>query len=83
MTIGGTEYTIGKSKSTDDYIKKAAVTGNAAPDAVGDSVTSSGVKTTIVDKVSLADATNTAAGKLGKLANTDGTWAVGDTLETP
>ena len=81
VTIGGTEYTIGKSKSTDDYIKKAAVTGAAAPNAVGDSVTSSGVKTTIVAKVSLADATDTsAAGKLGKLANTDGTWKVGDTI---
>ena len=80
VTIGGTEYTIGKSKSTDDYIKKAAVTGTAAPNAVGDSVTSSGVKTTIVDKVSLADATDTATGKLGEAANTDGKWVAGDTI---
>ena len=80
VTIGGTEYTIGKSKSTDDYIKKDAVTGNAAPNAVGDSVTSSGVKTTIVAKVSLADATDIGADKLGKLANTDNKWAVGDTI---
>ena len=80
VTIGGTEYTIGKSKSTDDYIKKADVTAAAAPNAVGDSVTSNGVKTTIVAKVSLADATDVNTGKLGALANTDSKWEEGDTI---
>ena len=80
VTIGGTEYTIGKSKSTDDYIKKADVANAAAPNAVGDSVTSSGVKTTIVDKVSLADATDTNTGKLGAAANTADKWEEGDTI---
>ena len=66
VTIAGKEYTIGKSADSADYAKKGdpAVT----PAAVGDSVTSNGVTTSIVAKVTTADAT--AA-----------TWAAGDKIK--
>ena len=65
VKIAGKEYTIGKSADSADYVKK----GDAAakPTAVGDSVTSNGTTTSIVDKMTT---TNAAAA----------TWANGDTF---
>ena len=82
VKIAGKEYTIGKSADSADYAKK----GDAAvkPIAAGDSVTSGGVTTTIVSKVTTTEA--------GKAANwgTNGdtfkdaegnTWTVGATTD--
>ena len=67
VKIAGKEYTIGKSADSADYAKK----GDAAvkPVAAGDSVTSGGVTTTIVSKVTTAEA--------GKAAN----WGNNDTFK--
>lgn len=69
VTIAGTEYTIGKSKEADDYVKKADTAAGQAhtPDAAGDSVTSGGNTTSIVAKVTTADAVGAA-------------WAANDTF---
>lgn len=69
VTIAGTEYTIGKSKESADYVKKSdtATGGSHVPDAAGDSVTSNGSTTSIVAKVTTADATGA-------------TWAANDTF---
>ncbi len=69
VTIAGTEYTIGKSKEADDYVKKADTAAGQAhtPDAAGDSVTSGGNTTSIVAKVTTADAVGA-------------TWAANDTF---
>ncbi len=64
VKIGGKDYKIGESAASADYAKKGSVT----PTAVGDSVTSNGTKTTIVDKVT----TTTANGA---------TWAANDTFK--
>ena len=68
VTIAGKEYTIGKSADSADYVKKADTATTFKPAAVGDSVTSNGVTTSIVAKVTTADAT--AA-----------TWAAGDKIK--
>ena len=65
VTIAGKEYTIGKSADSADYIKKADVTGASAPTAVGDSVTSNGITTSIVNK------TTVAAGNAGTWQDND------------
>ena len=65
VNIGGKEYTIGKSADSADYIKKADVTGASAPTAVGDSVTSNGITTSIVNK------TTVAAGNAGTWQDND------------
>ena len=57
VSIGGTEYTIGKSADVADYAKAGALTGSHAPKNTGDSVTHNGVTTTIVDKMTTAKAT--------------------------
>ncbi len=67
VTIAGKEYTIGKSADVADYVKKGSITGTKAPAKTGDSVTHNGVTTTIVDKITTADAQGT-------------TWAAGDTF---
>ena len=58
VSIAGKDYTIGKSKDPADYTDlttaKASATG---PKAVGDSVTSNGVTTSIVNQMTVADAT--------------------------
>ena len=78
VSIAGKEYKIGKSADFADYAKKgeAAVT----PAKAGDSVTSNGVTTTIVAKVTTADATDTTATKLGALLNADASWKAGDKI---
>ncbi|MBS5666021.1 MAG: flagellar hook protein [Roseburia sp.] len=67
VTIAGKEYTIGKSADVADYVKKGSITGTKAPAKTGDSVTHNGVTTTIVDKITTADAQGA-------------TWAAGDTF---
>ena len=67
VTIAGKEYTIGKSADVADYVKKGSITGTKAPAKTGDSVTHNGVTTTIVDKITIADAQGA-------------TWAAGDTF---
>ena len=57
VSIGGTEYTIGKSADVADYAKEGTLTGSHAPKNTGDSVTHNGVTTTIVDKMTTAKAT--------------------------
>ncbi len=68
VKIAGKEYTIGNSADSADYAKK----GDAAvkPVNADDSVTSGNTTTTIVAKVTTADATATTAG-----------WANGDTFK--
>ena len=70
VTIAGKEYTIGKSADSADYVKKAdtATSGAFSPAAVGDSVTSNGVTTSIVNKVTTTDAGGA-------------TWAANDTFK--
>ena len=70
ITIGGTEYTIGETKSKDNYALTADA-GNLVLKA-GDSITSGGVKKTLTDDV--AAVTNT------KFGVTD--FAAGDTITT-
>ena len=60
VSIGGTEYTIGKSADVADYSKEGALTGSHAPQNTGDSVTHNGVTTTIVDKITTTEATKAA-----------------------
>ena len=67
VTIAGKEYTIGKSADVADYVKKGSITGTKAPAKTGDSVTHNGVTTTIVDKITTADAQGA-------------TWDAGDTF---
>ena len=67
VSIGGTEYTIGKSADVADYSKEGTLTGSHAPKNTGDSVTHNGVTKTIVDKM-------TTAGAAGA------TWAAGDSF---
>ena len=65
VSIGGTEYTIGKSADVADYSKKGTLTGSHAPQNTGDSVTHNGVTTTIVDKIKTTEAVKTANWKAG------------------
>ena len=80
VTIAGKEYTIGKSKDTADYIDKATVTAKTAgsvPKAVGDSITSNGVTTSIVSDITatVADAATWADGDV--IVDKDGTeWTM-------
>ena len=67
ISIAGKEYKIGKSADSADYQKVADAKTAIGNGHVGDTVTSNGVTTTIVAKVTTADAT--AA-----------TWANGDTF---
>ena len=67
IKIGGTEYTIGKSAKAEDYTSLASAQASLASAKTGDSVTSNGVTTSIVDKTTAASA---------KAA----TWANGDTF---
>ena len=70
ITIGGTEYTIGETKSKDNYALAAAA-GDLVLKA-GDSITSGGVKKTLTDDV--------AAVTAAKFGGTD--FAAGDTITT-
>ena len=70
ITIGGTEYTIGETKSKDNYALTAAA-GDLVLKA-GDSITSGGVKKTLTDDV--AAVTNAKFG--------DTAFAAGDTITT-
>ena len=77
VSIAGKDYTIGKSKDTADYIKKAGVTGAAAPDAVGDSITSNGVTTSIVSDITAAKADAAAWADGDIIVDKDGiTWTM-------
>ena len=77
VTIGGTEYTIGKSADTADYVKAGAITGKKAPANTGDSVTHNGVTTTIVDKIETADAAGATWAAGDKFTDADGKeWTV-------
>ena len=79
VTIAGKEYTIGTSAKSSDYAKK----GEAAvkPVAAGDSVTSGNTTTSIVKKITTADATDTGTGKIGAAAtDAAGKWVAGDTI---
>ena len=58
ISIAGKEYKIGKSADSADYAKKGAAA--VKPVGVCDTVTSNGVTTTIVAKVTTADAGKTA-----------------------
>ena len=68
ISIAGKEYKIGKSADSADYQKVADAKTAIDAGHVGDTVTSNGVTTTIVAKVTTADA--------GKTAN----WQAGDTF---
>ena len=70
ITIGGTEYTIGETKSKDNYALTADA-GNLVLKA-GDSITSGGVKKTLTDDVAVV--TNAKFG--------DTAFAAGDTITT-
>ena len=76
VSIAGKEYKIGKSADSADYAKKGATA--VTPANVGDSVTSNGVTTTIVGKITTAEATGATFGA----AAIDATpkWANNDTL---
>ena len=82
VKIAGKEYTIGKSADSADYAKK----GEAAvkPIAAGDSVTSGGVTTTIVSKVTTTDATAATWAENDTFKDADGkVWTVvADTAKT-
>ena len=79
VKIAGKEYTIGTSAKSSDYAKKG--TAAVKPVAAGDSVTSGNTTTSIVKKITTADATDKTTGKFGALANdAAGKWAVGDTI---
>ena len=67
VSIGGTEYTIGKSADVADYSKAGTLTGSHAPKNTGDSMTHNGVTKTIVDKMTTAKATTA-------------TWTAGDSF---
>ena len=66
VSIAGKEYKIGKSADSADYAKKGAAA--VKPVAVGDSVTSNGVTTSIVDKITTTGASGAA------------NWTTGDTF---
>ena len=78
VSIAGKEYKIGKSADSADYAKKGATAVN--PVGVGDTVTSNGVTTTIVAKITTADATDTTAGKWGAKLNTAANWKDNDKI---
>ena len=80
VSIAGKDYTIGKSKDPADYTDlttaKASATG---PKAVGDSVTSNGVTTSIVNQMTVAVATKGTGGLAANdtFKDADGnTWTV-------
>ena len=77
VSIAGKDYTIGKSKDTADYIHKAGVTGAAAPSAVGDSITSNGVTTSIVSDITAAKASAATWADNDVIVDKDGTvWTM-------
>ena len=81
ISIGGKEYKIGKSADAADYAKK----GDAAvkPVNAGDTVTSNGVTTTIVGKVTTDIATGATWAGNDKIVDADGNeWTVSDTAAT-
>ena len=75
VSIAGKEYKIGKSADSADYQKVADA--KAAVANVGDSVTSNGVTTTLVNKVTTA-----AVNGLGSKLTTAGNWDNGNSKIT-
>ena len=81
IKIGGTEYTIGKSAKAEDYTSIASAKASLASAKTGDSVTSNGVTTSIVDKTTAASAKAATWANNDTFTDADGKeWKVVTTL---
>ena len=78
VSIAGKEYKIGKSADSADYAKKGGA--GVTPTNAGDSVTSNGVTTTLVAKITTAEATKTGAGNWGTKLNAAASWKDNDKI---
>ena len=82
VTIAGKEYTIGTTKTDDDYVKIG--TADAVVLETGDSVTHEGVTKTVVDKATVADAKAAGLKQGDTFTDKDGIkWTVSNTATDP